>query len=251
MNLRRKGYTWFNHQDTIMEKTAGQYVEALIEQSNGLTKPEIAAAFENAGFEGKPNDVLGQGLEGRRIRFVCELEAASEEVDRYGHPKPRRGTIRFHPMSRFPLEVPKGEVVDRVIRFLDAKDNGGRMESPSAFAVDLFDSLNRRHGHSTEEITAALYSLVDEAVVYVRLYDGSDSLLFTLVSAYQHTIFAYDTESHERYCFYVRAGTPTIAVRKIRSNAEHGHPKIISVCPGYIKATGEPGLEGNLTTVVL
>lgn len=234
-----------------MEKTADQFVESPIEKSNGLTKPEIVAAFENSGFDGKPNDVLSQGIEGRRIRFVCELGAASEDVDRYGHPKPRRGTVRFHPMSRLPLEMPNVEVVDRIIRFLDAKDNGGRMESPSAFAVDLFDTLNRRHGHSADEITAALYSLIDEAVVYVRQYEGSDSLCFTLVSGYQHTVFAYDPESQVRYCFYVRAGTPTIAVRKIRSDAEHGHPKIISVCPGYVKATGEPGLEGNLTTVVL
>lgn len=234
-----------------MTKTASQFVESLIKQSNGLTKPELVAAFGNAGFEGKPDDELGKGIEGRRIRFVCELEEASQEPDRYGQIPSRRGVVRFHPMSRLPLEAPKEGVIDRVIGFLNAQDDGGRMASPSAFAAKLFDSMNRRHGYSGEEITAALYHLMDESVVYARHYDGSDALLFTLVNAYQHTIFAYDTESHERLCFYVRAGTPTIAVRKIRMVDAYASLMIVSVCPGYIKATGEPGLEGNLTTVVL
>jgi hypothetical protein len=246
-----QGYTWFNREDTWMEKSASQFVESVIEQSNGLTKSELAVAFENAGFPGKPNDELGQGIEGRRIRFVCELEALSQETDSYGRTLPRRGVVRFHSMSRFPLEAPKDEVVDRIIGFLDSKDDGARMASPSAFAVDLFDAMNRRHGYSADEITSALYGLLDEAVVHVRHYDGADSLLFTLVSAYQHTVFAYDAASQERYCFYVRAGTPKVAVQKIRSNGAYQLCEIIGMCPGYIKATGEPGSEGRLTRVVL
>jgi hypothetical protein len=229
-----------------MEIKAHQVVESLIEHANGLSKAELKAALVRTKISDSLDELLSEGIKGQRLRFLYDAPARPDSEG-----KNAKGVLRFHPMSRYPLEGAKEKVINDLIRFLDSKDDLGRLSSPSAFAGEVFDVLQRKCGHAFDEIAAALYCLIDEEVIYFRIYEGDDCILFTLTSAYKYTFFAYEMDERQRYCFHIRAGNPAIALKKIRSDKSFHRVEVIAVCPGYIEATGEPRFEVLLATIRL
>jgi hypothetical protein len=229
-----------------MESKAHEVVESLIEHASGLSRAELKAALMCTTVADALDECLIEGIKAQRLRFTYLAPAPSDSFGKHA-----KGALRFHSMNRHPLETAKEEVISHLIRFLDSKDDLGRMSSPSAFASEVFDVLSSRHGYTYDEVVAALYCLISEEVVYFRLYEGDDCILFTLNANSRFTFFAYELDERQRYCFHVRAGNPAIALKKIRANMAYHRAEVIAVCPGYIQATGEPRFEGLLATVRL
>jgi hypothetical protein len=229
-----------------MKSKAHEVVEALIEHASGLTRAELKAALMCTTVADGLDEYLIEGIKGQRLRFRYEAPANSDSLGKHV-----KGALRFYPMNRYPLETAKEKVISHLIRLLDSKDDLGRMSSPSAFASEVFDVLSSRHGYTFDEIVAALYCLISEEVVYFRLYEGDDCILFTLNANSRFTFFAYEADERQRYCFHVRAGNPVIGLKKIRANMAYHRAEVIGVCPGYIQATGEPRFEALLATVCL